>query len=116
MDKAQREQRAEQVRTERERRGLSQKALAELAGVAPNTIGAIEAAKSVQVGNMGKVMNALEIEPISESLARQEMPQDVHLVTEVVSMWMQGIPKDQRAAEVLELFRFLAQPKNSRNR
>lgn len=108
MDKAQREQRAAQIRAERERRGLSQAALAELAEVAPNTVSAIENARGVQVGSMGKVMNALQIEPISESLARMDEPQDIHLAVDLVRMWLEDVPAgEERHREVYRLVRFL---------
>lgn len=108
MDQQQREQAAAQIRAERERRGWPQSELARRAHVAPNTVSAIENAKNVQPGSLGKIMEALEIEPLSEAVARSESPQDVHLVLEVLRMWLLGMPAEDRPEAVYRLLRFLS--------
>ena len=110
MDEAQRKSIARQVASARQARGWSQAALAQAAGVAPNTVGSIEAGHPVRPGSLGKVMAALEIEPEIETAWRVGLPADVHLLVEAVALWFADVPEAERPAEMLRLWRFLATP------
>ena len=107
MDAQQRKQLGTQIRNAREAAGLSQARLAEIADMAPNTVGALENGKPVQAETVGKVMAALGIEPAAEVARRQGMPSDVHLVTEVIGLWLYGMDEADRPAAVLDLMRYL---------
>lgn len=110
MDEKQRMAVGRQVLKVRELRGMSQKVLAQAAGVAPNTVGSIEAGENVRPGSLSKVMAALEIEPEVETAWRVGLPADVHLLVEAVALWFAEVPEEQRPAEMLRLWRFLATP------
>lgn len=107
MDAQQRADVGRQVAAARNTRGWTQKQLAAESGVAPNTVGAIEAGKNVQAGKLASVMDALGIEPLAEKMEREGLPADVHLVTEVVSLWLASTPEEDRPQAVFDLFRFL---------
>lgn len=110
MNEEQRIAVGQQIADARRARGWSQEVLATEAGVAPNTIGSMEAGRSTRPGSLGKVMKALGIEPAAEVAYREGLPADVHLVTEVVAMWLADMPEADRPKAVLDLMRHLGTP------
>lgn len=107
MDTQQREAIARQVRSEREMRGWSPERLAKEAGLVDKTIRSLEAGNNVRPGSLAKALAALNIEPISEAAERGGEPADVHMVSEVVKMWLMGMPESERPAAVFELMKHL---------
>ncbi len=114
MDERQRVEFGRRVRDARVARGLNQVQLAEVAGVAPNTVGSIELGRrSAQPQSVAAVMAALGMEPAHEAVVKNDLPKDVELVSQVVTMWLMGVPEgERRAAAVLDLVRFLAAPRD----
>lgn len=110
MDAAQRARVAQQVAAARHARGWSQESLATASGVSPNTVGSIEGGNSARPGSLGKIMAALNIEPSVEVAYREGLSPDVHLVTEVVAMWLAAIDEEDRPAAVFDLMRHIAAP------
>lgn len=107
MNEQQRAEFAHRVRDARAARGWNQVQLAEAAGVAPNTVVSIELGRrSPRPQSVAAVMEALDLEPATEP----ELPADVALVAELVTMWLMAIPAERRAAAVLDLVQFLRTP------
>lgn len=114
MDRRQRGEVAEQVRVARESKGWSQARLATEADLgSANTVGAIEAGRSVRPGSLGKVYEALGIEPMIEAQRREEIPADVHLVVETIGLWLSEMPEEDRPRAVLDLVRYVSQPQDT---
>lgn len=93
------------VRDTRKTRGLTAANLAELAGVAPNTVSAIENDKPVRPGNMKAVLDALGIADLQAAPA-SAYPDDVDLVMVFVGEFLMARPR-QRAQIERELAKFL---------
>jgi len=83
-----------EVRLARKQRGWSAATLAQEAGVAPNTVSAIENGKPVRDGNMRKVLDALGIVPEQE--AREEYPEAIELVRVMVGEALLVLPEKDR--------------------
>lgn len=111
MDQAQLAAFGRRVKEARRSRGMNQAQLAEAANIAVNTVSAIEQGKhAAHPSSLAAVMDALGLEPSTE-VERAEVPEDVRLVTQVVEMWLTGIPAgEERAAAVLGLVRYLGAP------
>lgn len=108
MDEQQRAEFGRRVRDARVARGWNQIQLADAAGVAPNTVGSIELGKrSPQPQSVAAVMAALDLDP---STGVAEVPADVALVAELVTLWMLEIPAAKRARAVSDLVQFLHCP------
>lgn len=105
MNEEQRRSVGEQIKSARGFRGWSQKDLATHAGIAPNTVGAIERGESAQPGKLAKVMRALEIEPLAERQAAVGYPVDVELIRDAIGMWLMDLPEVDRAEAVRALLR-----------
>ena len=90
----------EQVRAARIALGYSQDQLADLAGVAPNTLGAIERGRSVQGRNLRKVVERLGLTLAADDAADNAASR---ALVERVSMWLDGMPAPERLAAVLYL-------------
>lgn len=107
MNETQRRTIGEQVLAARGLRGWSQKDLASEAGIAPNTVGAIERGDSVQPGKLSKVMEALDIRPLAEAQEAEGYPVDIELIRDAIGMALLDVPEDERAALVRNLLRAL---------
>lgn len=94
-----------QVRATRRARGLSSKRLAELAGVARNTLGRIENGEHVMPGNLRAVLDALSISPLVES---NDYPAQIQLVGMFVQQWLSAVPEPERNHQIERLMRFCA--------
>lgn len=101
------------VREARIARGWNQEALAQAAGVAVNTISSLESGRrAAQPAKVAAVLEALEMDATPEPVS--DIPEDVRLVTDVVAMWLTGIPAGpERAAAVLALVQHLKSPASS---
>lgn len=101
----------DRVREARLARGWNQTQLADAAHVAVNTISSIESGRrAAQPSKVAAVMDALGMDPDTGAV-REEIPEDVKLVVDVVAMWLLGIPAgEERAAAVLGLIRYLGTP------
>lgn len=105
MDAAQRQRLGALVRQRRKAAGWTNKELADAAGVAPNTISAIEAGRSVRPGTLAAVFDALQIPPATETTT---YPQHVQLVQELVGQWLLNLPSEEhRAAAERALVTFI---------
>lgn len=109
MDKAQRDQIGEQFKATRESLGWSLRRLADEANVSVNTVRSLEHGDPVQPGSLGKIREALGIEPISEIVARAEEPADVHWTLDIVRMWLLGMDASERPAAAGDLVRFIVE-------
>lgn len=107
MDELQRKQIGEQVRSVREGRGLTQAALAEAAGVSPNTVLAIEKGRDTQTTKLGAVMTALQIQPLAEAISHEDTSQDVHMALEMMRMWLADMPQDERPRAMYDVMRYI---------
>ena len=88
MNAEHRQQIGEQVEQARKVKGWYQKDLANAAGVAVNTVRALEKGDSVSAGTIRKVLDALGIEPAAEVQARVGFPADVQVVLDLVGMYL----------------------------
>lgn len=107
MDSTQNRQVADQIRDARIRKGWTQEHLAEVASVAPNTVVRAEKGETVQATTVGKLFQALEIEPVAEATAREGLPADVHAIMEVITMILTDMPQGERPAAVRKALRAL---------
>lgn len=105
MNETQRTAIGEQVLAARGLRGWSQKDLAAAAGIAPNTVGAIERGDSVQPGKLGKVLDALDIKPTAEAQEAAGYPTDIELIRDAIGLWLLDVPEGERAGHVRALLR-----------
>lgn len=88
------ETRGQRIRRARTQQGLSQEALAERAGVAPNTVLAIEQdMRNSQPAKLAKVMAALGIDDEGD-----EYPLDVRMIGEYVMAYLAELSPDARLA------------------
>ncbi len=87
----------EQVRVARTRKGITQKQLAETAGVSENTVIAIEKGRNSQELKLARVMDALHMEPASEVAERAGWPPDVHAILEIVGLSLMDMPEGERS-------------------
>ncbi len=113
MDTHQRREVGRQIASARELRAWSQEVLAERAGIAPNTVSSLEAGNKARPGSLAKVMAALDIEPLAEMAAREGIPPDVHLVQEVIGMWMLALPEADRPRAVADLMMAMVRSRSS---
>lgn len=95
----------EQVRTARVRRHMTQKQLAEAAGVSENTVIAIEKGRNSQQLSLSSVMDVLDIEPSSEVAERAGWPPDVHYMLEIIGMSLMDMPPQERARATSRILR-----------
>ncbi len=93
-----------QVRAARKARGWSQSDLAEAAGVAPNTVSAIEAGRNTRPGSLRSVLDALGIQPAAAGAAYVD---EVELVRDLVGQWLTGLPPHERHDAAAALVRFV---------
>jgi transcriptional regulator with XRE-family HTH domain len=105
MNDHQRKTIGDQVAGARGLRGWTQRELAAEAGIAANTVRAIERGQNVQPGKLGKVMDALDIKPMAEAQAEVGYPADIELVRDAIGMTLLDIPEGERANYVRALFR-----------
>lgn len=115
MDTASQERIAHQVYEERKRRRLTQKELASLAGVAANTIGAMERGESFpQKHNLGAILRALGIEAVVAA-AEEEVEQpivedggwspDVKVALNVIGLYLESYPPEAREEHITTIVR-----------
>jgi len=107
MDQQQRDAIAAQIRTNREMRGWSPEKLAEVAGLSDKTVRSMESGNNVRPGSLAKALAALDIEPAAEVAERRTEPADVHIVMEVMKIWLTRMPEDGRPQAVYDLMQYL---------
>lgn len=105
MDEGQRLDVAKRVRDAREALMWTNARLAQVAGVAPNTVSAIENAREVKPSSLGKVWMALGLQPLEAAIERDPelVPQEVQLVTDALKYWLMGKEGDDRAKSLAQL-------------
>lgn len=74
---------AEQIRRLMEEQGLSQRRLATLAGVSPNTVLAATKGENLQPGKLRAILDALGVPPPSRMVELPGVPDDVRVFVEV---------------------------------
>lgn len=104
MDATQRQRLGAMVRQGRKRKGWTNQDLAEAAGLAPNTVSAIESGKNTRPGTLAAVMNALDIPPLSEQTT---YPQHVDLIRDLVGQWLLNLPEREREQAERGLITFI---------
>src|SRR5689334_16600154 len=92
-----------EVRNARKSKGWTNAQLAEAAGVAPNTVSAVENGKTVRAGNLRAVLDALDIEPTTAGASYSD---DVELIRDMVGQWLLALPDNERKDAQGELMRF----------
>ena len=86
---------AAQVRRARKSQGLSQERLAQLAGVAPGTVSALEQGKRVRPGNLHAIRTALGLPDGGEEPAPDgERVQKVALAHDMLDKWLGALPDE----------------------
>lgn len=105
MNEQQRKTIGEQVAGARGLRGWTQRELAGEAGIAANTVRAIERGQTVQPGKLARVMAALDIKPLAEAQASAGYPVDIELIRDAIGLWLLDVPEAERAAQVRALLR-----------
>lgn len=95
------------VRAARSAHAWSQEELARVAGVAPNTVGSIEAGRTVRPSSLAKVMDALNLAAEAEHAWRNGLPADVQMAIEVIGMALRDMPEQDRPAAVHAMLRAL---------
>jgi len=99
-----------EVRNARKSKGWTNAQLAEAAGVAPNTVSAIENGKTVRAGNLRAVLDALEIEPTTAGASYAD---DIELVRDMVGQWLLNVPEGAERKEACNaLVRFVLSQNN----
>lgn len=93
-----------EVRNARKSKGWTNAQLADAAGVAPNTVSAIENGKNVRPGNLRAVLDALGIEPTTAGASYSD---DVELIRDMVGQWLLALPDSERKDAQGELMRFV---------
>jgi transcriptional regulator with XRE-family HTH domain len=93
-----------EVRIARKCRGWTNAQLAESAGVAPNTVSAVENGKNVREGNLRAVLPALDIEP---NAAGPSYSDEVELLRDMVGHWLLALPDSERKDAQGDLMRFI---------
>lgn len=111
MDATQRQRIGATVRQARKAKGWTNAALAEAAGVAPNTVSSIEAGKPTRPGTLSAVMHALELQPLADHAT---YPQHVELVRDLVGQWLLNLPADERDAAERDLIRWVTSRQGAR--
>lgn len=97
MNERQRRDIGAQVKAAREAKGMTQAEVALKAGLgSSNTVGSIEHGREVKAGSLRKVLDALGVEPVAQTLRREGYPQDVELVLDVLGMYLMAKPADER--------------------
>ena len=107
MNAEQRQQIGNKVEEARKVKGWYQKDLAEAAGVAVNTVRALEKGESVSAGTIRKVLDAVGVEPVADARRREGFPPDVQMVLDLVGMYLVALPEEERAAVAYSITRML---------
>lgn len=111
MDSEQRAQLGAQVKEARKRRGWSQARVGVEAGVAENTVLAIEHGKTAQAAKVRAVLDALDLIPPATVLALDGVPEDVRIFVTVALQRLKVIDVDARARLLADLYpRLLVEP------
>ena len=92
------------VRIARKSRGWTNARLAASAGVARNTVSAIENGRNVRDGNLRAVLSALDIEP---TIAGSPYSHEVELLRDMVGHWLLALPDSERKDAQGDLMRFI---------
>lgn len=110
MDDKQRAQVGAQVRQARKRHPWTVKELAREAGVAANTVTAVELGRKVRPGNLRAVLDALAIDPLAEQAGHGDdaVSADVELASAVVAQWLRRQDGPTREQMIRELMRMVA--------
>lgn len=91
---------AEQARAARKAMGLTQKAMAEKAGVSPRAYQDFEGAKTkTQAGNLRQIIDALGLTPEDADLAqmtRDELPRETQVFLDMLGAYMESMTPDER--------------------
>lgn len=108
MDAQQAARLGAQVRQARKRHPWTVRELAEAAGIAPNTVTAIEAGKNVRPGNLRAVLDALGIDPLSSDDSASSADQDIALAQSIIAQWLRRQSADDRREMIRGLMRMVA--------
>ena len=109
MNGEQMRQVGELVVSAREAKGWNQVALAAEVGLTDNTIRKIERGEKVAPGTLRKVLDALGIEPVADTMRRQGYPADVELILDLIGLYLVAYSQEERTPIIHDLTRFLAQ-------
>lgn len=96
-----------QVRQARKQHVWTVQELADRAGVAKNTVTAVELGRNVRPGNLRAVLDALGIEPLVTEV-KDGYPEDVQLILDVIGQWLRAKDEDQRTNAIRKLMMFVA--------
>lgn len=99
---------AAQIRRARKARGLSQKDLAEVVGVAERTVSAAEQGKAVRPGNLYAIRTYLGL-PDGDQERDPDSPreQKLSLLHDLLDKWVAALPEDQLDPAATELSRWI---------
>jgi transcriptional regulator with XRE-family HTH domain len=99
---------AAQVRRARKSQGLSQEKLAELAGVAPGTISALEQGKKVRPGNLHAIRTTLGLpDGNDEPAPDDERAQKIALAHDMLDKWIGALPPEGIDAAINDFARWV---------
>jgi len=108
MDQHQREQFRDIVVAAMHAKAWSATMLATGAGISQTTVTRITRAQNVAPLTVGKVRDALGIEPLARAQDREGYTIDVELVRDAIGMWLRDVPETGRAAKVANVFAAIA--------
>lgn len=92
-----------QIRQARKRKHWTVKQLAIEAGVAANTVMAMENGRAVRPGNLRAVLDALGIPPLADVKTEHEADEDVALAQSIISQWLRRQDANTRARMIRDL-------------
>lgn len=107
MDEQQRKGIGRQISEARELRGWSPDRLAEEADLSVKTVRKLEIGEVTRPGSLGKVRDALGLEPEAERTDREMDSVDVHAFIETVRYVLNTIPEEERKEATLRAIRAL---------
>ena len=109
MDEIQRQQFAEVVQSAMTAKGWSAAHTAKVAKLSATTMTRLTEGKRVAGLTIGKVMRALEIEPLADAQAKEGYPLDIELVRDTIGLWLREVAVEERPAMILRLFEAIMQ-------
>jgi len=108
MDRKQREQFRDIVLAAMDAKAWSATTLATEAGISQTTVTRITRAQNVAALTMGKVRDALDIEPLAKAQDQEGYTDDIELVRNAIGIILRDTPKADRPAKAAAMFAALA--------